>query len=90
MNYIIYSHVSLQTINEEDIISIINSPNSVIGITQQNNEDLNENESEYIILEQLKEGLFTISAVTQSRSQNLLKVNITKEKNKHLKICLKL
>ncbi|KAK2587602.1 hypothetical protein KPH14_003729 [Odynerus spinipes] len=81
-NRTIYSHVSLKAIKEDDVIPIINLPSSVVEVTEQNEEDLTSDEPEYVSPEQLDENLITMSAVAQSRWQNLLNIDIVKKRNK--------
>ncbi|XP_046830128.1 WD repeat-containing protein 36 [Vespa crabro] len=81
-NRTIYSHVSLKAIREEDVIPIINLPSSIVEVNRQDDEDIIEDESEYISPEQLNENLITISALAQSRWLNLLNIDIVKKRNK--------
>lgn len=81
-NRTIYSHISLKAIKEEDVIPMINLPSSTTEDNQENNEDLSEEELQYVSPEQLNENLITISSLAQSRWKNLLNIDIIKKRNK--------
>ncbi|KAI4498395.1 hypothetical protein M0802_006574 [Mischocyttarus mexicanus] len=81
-NRTIYSYTSLKAIKEEDVVPMLNLPNSMEETNQENNDDLNEEEPEYVSPEQLNENLITISTLAQSRWKNLLVIDTIKKRNK--------
>ncbi|KAG7212982.1 hypothetical protein KM043_002322 [Ampulex compressa] len=81
-NRTIYSYVSLKAINKDDAIPTIGLPGSAIDTHEVNEEDLLEPEPDYVSPEQLDNTLITMSALAQSRWQNLLNIDIVKKRNK--------
>lgn len=82
-NRILYSYVSLKPINKDDIIPQVGLPSSSTEVEKvEEDDDVLAAEPDYISPDQLDENLITMSAVAQSRWQNLLDIDIIKKRNK--------
>lgn len=82
-NRLLYSHVSLKAITKEDTIPEIGLPGSSVEIEKgDEDEDVTAAEPDYVSPDQLDDDLITMSAVAQSRWQNLLDIDIIKKRNK--------
>lgn len=82
-NRMLYSHVSLKAINKDNMIPEVGLPGSSIETEKVVEEDdVVVEEPDYMSPDQLDSDLITISAVAQSRWQNLLDIDIIKRRNK--------
>lgn len=83
-NRTLYSYVSLRAISKDDIIPEVGLPGSSIEIDKKDNEedDVVAAKPDYVSPDQLDNDLITMSAVAQSRWQNLLDIDIVKKRNK--------
>ncbi|XP_050460785.1 WD repeat-containing protein 36 [Cataglyphis hispanica] len=82
-NRMLYSHVSLKAISKDDIIPEVLLPGSSVEAKEKIEEDdVVAAEPDYTSPDQLDSDLITMSAVAQSRWQNLLDIDIIKRRNK--------
>jgi len=81
-NRLLYSHVSLKAITKDDIIPEMGLPGSSVEIEKNEEDDIIAAEPSYVSPDQLDDDLITMSAVAQSRWQNLLDIDIIKKRNK--------
>lgn len=81
-NRTLYSHVSLKAISKNDMIPEIGLPGSSAETEKVDEDDVIAAEPDYASPEQLDSDLITMSAVAQSRWQNLLDIDIVKRRNK--------
>lgn len=79
-NRMLYSYVSLKAISKDDMIPEIGLPGS--SIEAEKIDDVIVEEPDYVSPDQLDSDLITMSAVAQSRWQNLLDIDIVKRRNK--------
>lgn len=79
-NRMLYSHVSLKAISKDDMIPEVGLPGS--SVEKEEEDDVVVEESDYVSPDQLDSDLITMSAVAQSRWQNLLDIDIIKRRNK--------
>jgi len=80
-NRMLYSHVSLKAISKDDMIPEVELPGSSVE-AEKVDEDVINGESDYVSPDQLDSDLITMSAMAQSRWQNLLDIDIIKRRNK--------
>lgn len=79
----LYSHISLKAVSKDDIIPEIVLPGSSIENEEdKENEEVIAAEPDYVSPDQLDSDLITMSAMAQSRWQNLLDIDIVKRRNK--------
>lgn len=78
----LYSHVSLKAISKEDVIPEVGLPGSSIEGEKIDEDSVVVEEPDYISPDQLDSDLITMSALAQSRWQNLLDIDIIKRRNK--------
>lgn len=82
-NRMLYSHVSLKAISKDDMIPEVGLPGSSIEAEKvDEDDDVVVEEPDYVSPDQLDSDLITMSAVAQSRWQNLLDIDIIKRRNK--------
>lgn len=81
-NRMLYSHVSLKAISKDDMIPEVGLPGSSVEAEKVNDDDVIVEEPDYVSPDQLDSDLITMSAVAQSRWQNLLDIDIIKRRNK--------
>lgn len=82
-NRMLYSHVSLKAISKDDIIPEVLLPGSSVETEKVDEDDVVvKAEPDYTSPDQLDNDLITMSAVAQSRWQNLLDIDIIKRRNK--------
>lgn len=81
-NRMLYSHVSLKAISKDDMIPEVGLPGSSIEAEKVDEDDVVVEEPDYVSPDQLDSDLITMSAVAQSRWQNLLDIDIIKRRNK--------
>ncbi|EGI69333.1 PREDICTED: WD repeat-containing protein 36 [Acromyrmex echinatior] len=81
-NRVLYSHVSLKAINKDDMIPEVGLPGSSVEAKKVDEDDIVIEEPDYVSPDQLNSDLITMSAVAQSRWQNLLDIDIIKRRNK--------
>lgn len=81
-NRMLYSHVSLKAISKDDMIPEVGLPGSSIEAEKVEEETVVVEEPDYVSPDQLDSDLITMSAVAQSRWQNLLDIDIIKRRNK--------
>lgn len=79
----LYSYVSLKAISKDDMIPEVLLPGSSVEAKENIDEDdVVAAEPDYTSPDQLDSDLITMSAVAQSRWQNLLDIDIIKRRNK--------
>jgi len=81
-NRMLYSHVSLKAISKDDMIPEVELPGSSVEAEKVDEDNVINEESDYVSPDQLDSDLITMSAMAQSRWQNLLDIDIIKRRNK--------
>lgn len=82
-NRMLYSHVSLKAISKDDMVPEVGLPGSSTEAEKiDEDDDVVVEESDYVSPDQLDSDLITMSAMAQSRWQNLLDIDIIKKRNK--------
>jgi len=81
-NRMLYSHVSLKAISKDDMIPEVELPGSSVEAEKVDEDNVINGESDYVSPDQLDSDLITMSAMAQSRWQNLLDIDIIKRRNK--------
>ncbi|XP_011864174.1 PREDICTED: WD repeat-containing protein 36 [Vollenhovia emeryi] len=82
-NRTLYSHVSLKAVSKDDMIPEVGLPGSSVEVEKVDEDDVVvAGEPDYVSPDQLDSDLITMSAVAQSRWQNLLDIDIIKRRNK--------
>lgn len=78
----LFSHISLKPISKDDIIPEIELPGMSVETEKSDDNDDDIAEPNYVSPDQLDADLITMSTVAQSRWQNLLDIDIIKQRNK--------
>ncbi|TGZ53856.1 WD repeat-containing protein 36 [Temnothorax longispinosus] len=81
-NRMLYSHVSLKAISKDNVIPEVGLPGSSVEPEKVDEDDVVAEEPDYVSPDQLDSDLITMSAVAQSRWQNILDIDIIKRRNK--------
>lgn len=76
----LFSHISLKSISKDDAIPELELPGT--STEAEKLDDVEVAEPDYVSPDQLDGDLITMSAVAQSRWQNLLDIDIVKQRNK--------
>lgn len=82
-NRMLFSHISLKAVSKDNMIPEMELPGVFVETEKSdNNDDVVAAEPDYVSPDQLDANLITMSAVVQSRWQNLLDIDIIKQRNK--------
>lgn len=82
-NRMLFTHVSLKAVSKTNVIPEMELPGSSTVETNDDDTYIYEDyESSYVSPDQLDSNLITMSAVAQSRWQNLLDIDIVKKRNR--------
>lgn len=81
-NRMLYSYVSLKAISKDDMVPEVGLPGSSVEAEKMDGDDVVVEEPDYVSPDQLDSDLITMSAVAQSRWQNLLDIDIIKRRNR--------
>ncbi|XP_014470941.1 PREDICTED: WD repeat-containing protein 36 [Dinoponera quadriceps] len=80
-NRMLFSHISLRAIGKEYMIPEMELPGTSVESEKPDDDDVAV-EPDYVSPDQLDDDLITMSAVAQTRWQNLLDIDIIKQRNK--------
>ncbi|XP_026474515.1 WD repeat-containing protein 36 [Ctenocephalides felis] len=81
-NKSLYTHVSLTAIDSEKECHLVDLPNTVTAVTELDVEEQDDNDDKFVSPEQINKQLITLSKLSTSRWQNLLNLDIIKQRNK--------